>query len=72
LQANTSAKSPEELDGLESLDSEAPAPFAAAMLDVRRQFGAKILGGCCGSDERHIEAIAAMIAAEPSTKHDSG
>ncbi|HNT77305.1 MAG TPA: homocysteine S-methyltransferase family protein [Anaerolineae bacterium] len=72
LQANTSAKSPEELDGLESLDSEAPAPFAAAMLDVRRQFGAKILGGCCGSDERHIEAIAAMIAAERSTKHDSG
>ncbi|MBN2391125.1 MAG: homocysteine S-methyltransferase family protein [Anaerolineae bacterium] len=64
LQANTSAKSPEELDGAASLDSEAPAPFAAAMLDIRRQFGAKVLGGCCGSDERHIEAIAAMITNE--------
>jgi homocysteine S-methyltransferase len=72
LQANTSAKSPEELDGLDSLDSEAPASFAAAMLDVWREFGAKVLGGCCGSDERHIEAIAAMVAAERGTKHDSG
>jgi homocysteine S-methyltransferase len=72
LQANTSAKSPEELDGLESLDGETPAPFAAAMLDIRRRFGAKVLGGCCGSDERHIEAIAAMVAAERGTKHDSG
>jgi homocysteine S-methyltransferase len=72
LQANTSAKSPEELDGLESLDSEAPAPFAAAMLDVRRQFGAKVLGGCCGSDERHIEAIAAMVVAERGAKHNTG
>ena len=72
LQANTSAKSPEELDGLESLDCEAPDPFAAAMLDIRRQFGAKILGGCCGSDERHIEAIAAMVTAERGVKHNIG
>ena len=72
LQANTSAKSPEELDGLESLDGESPAQFAAAMLDVRRQFGAKVLGGCCGSDERHIEAIAAMVAAERGAKQGTG
>lgn len=72
LQANTSAKSPEELDGSESLDSEAPASFAAAMLDIRRQFGAKVLGGCCGSDERHIAAIAAMVMAERGTKRDTG
>ncbi len=64
LQANTSAKSPEELDGLNTLDSEAPEPFAAAMLDVRRQFGARILGGCCGTDERHIAAIAGGVKRE--------
>jgi S-methylmethionine-dependent homocysteine/selenocysteine methylase len=58
LQANTSCKSPEELDGLDYLDSEAPGTFASAMIDLYQKFGTKILGGCCGSDNSHIEAIA--------------
>lgn len=58
LQANTSAKSPEELDGLDSLDTEKPETFAQAMTALRSRFGTKILGGCCGTDEHHIEAIA--------------
>jgi homocysteine S-methyltransferase len=57
LQGNTSCRSPEELDGLAFLDTEQPRPFAAAMLALHRRFGAKILGGCCGTDDRHIEWI---------------
>ncbi len=62
LQANTSAKSPEELEGLDSLDTEAPETFAQAMVALRQQFGVKMLGGCCGTDERHIAAIASAIS----------
>jgi homocysteine S-methyltransferase len=63
LQANASALSPEELDGLHRLDEAgAPEAFAEAMLGVRRRFGVKILGGCCGTDGRHIRCIAERIA----------
>jgi homocysteine S-methyltransferase len=59
LQANTSTRSPEELDGLAVLDAgEAPAMLADAMLRLYRRFRTKILGGCCGTDHRHINWIA--------------
>jgi homocysteine S-methyltransferase len=59
LQANTSTRSPEELEGLAALDaSEAPEVLADAMLRLYRRFRTKILGGCCGTDHRHIAWIA--------------
>ena len=61
LQANTSEKSPEELDGLEYLDTSEPTEFAESMLELQAQYGLKILGGCCGTDERHIEEIAKRL-----------
>jgi len=61
LQANTSALSPEELDHLDHLASEAPDPFADEMLQVRLETGARILGGCCGTNALHIEAIAKRL-----------
>ena len=57
LQGNTSRKAPEEFDGAETLDSEEPSAFGAAMARSRVRFGARVLGGCCGTDARHIEAI---------------
>ncbi len=67
LQANTSTKSPEELDGLASLDTSEPEEFAEAMIALHRRFGIRILGGCCGTDARHIDAIAFK-----STRCDAG
>lgn len=64
LQANTSTKSPEELDNLPALDAEEPEPFADAMVGLHHWFGIKILGGCCGTDDRHIAAIARRIGKE--------
>ena len=58
LQANTSAKSPEELDGLATLETKEPASFGALMWDLHQQYGLRILGGCCGTDTRHIEHLA--------------
>lgn len=58
FQANTSARSPEELTGLTELETEDPTAFAASMTPLHERFGIPILGGCCGTDTRHIEAIA--------------
>ncbi len=63
LQANASAKSPEELEGLRYLDADPPEALADAMLRVHCRFGTTILGGCCGTDHRHIEWIARRVKA---------
>ncbi|MFQ5571967.1 MAG: homocysteine S-methyltransferase family protein [Rhodothermales bacterium] len=62
LQANTSEKSPEELDRMERLETENPETFARLMGAVHDRFGVPILGGCCGTDTRHIEALAGRYA----------
>jgi homocysteine S-methyltransferase len=64
LQANTSTRSPEELDRRGALDGAEPEPFANAMVGLHHWFGTKILGGCCGTDNRHIAAIARRIGQE--------
>jgi homocysteine S-methyltransferase len=63
LQGNTSRRQPEEFDGACALDAEDPDEFGEIMSRIRKQFGTRILGGCCGTDSRHIEAIARSCAA---------
>jgi homocysteine S-methyltransferase len=58
LDANTSAKDPDELDGLEEIDTEAPFDFGNNLWSVHQAFGTVYLGGCCGSSTEHIEALA--------------
>lgn len=67
LLGNTAALSPEELDGREHLVEAEPDAFAAAMLRLHDATGLKILGGCCGTDDRHIRALADRIAARKTT-----
>ena len=64
FQGNTSSKSPEELDNLPYLDTTAPEPFAELMLRIHRTLGTRILGGCCGTDNRHVEMVATLLAEE--------
>ncbi|WP_223641963.1 homocysteine S-methyltransferase family protein [Corallococcus sp. EGB] len=69
LQANTSRLSPEELDGRAELDSETPEAFAREMARVHAELGTRVLGGCCGTDERHIAALArALTEGVPGTR----
>ena len=61
FQANTSSLSPEELEGSFQLETEDPDIFAESMIYLCKRFGTKILGGCCGTDNRHIESLAKRI-----------
>ena len=61
LQANTSSKRPEELDESPTLDTTEPQIFAEEMNVLRRNYGFKIFGGCCGTNHRHIKAIAVRL-----------
>jgi len=62
IQANTSTKDPEDLDGSEILDTAAPDPFSADLMILHTHYGIKVLGGCCGTDQRHIQTLANRIA----------
>jgi len=59
---NTAALSPEALDGQEQLIEADPEHFAAVMMGLRRDFGLQVLGGCCGTDDRHIRCLAALMS----------
>ena len=62
LLANTAPLSPEDLNDSTSLVEEDPQRFARALADLHRELGLKIVGGCCGTDDRHIRALAAELA----------
>ncbi len=58
LFANTAALSPEDLNNSSDLVEEDPETFGRAVADLNSSLGFKILGGCCGTDDRHIRALA--------------
>ena len=58
VKANASAKSHAELDESETLDAGDPADFGRRYSALTASFPTmRILGGCCGTDHRHIAAI---------------
>ena len=60
LRANASKRSHAELDSAADLDAGDPLELGGEYRDlIRRHSQITILGGCCGTDHRHIEAIAA-------------
>lgn len=64
LRANASRMSHAELDEAEVLDHGDPAELAAQYAELRRTFPHfEVLGGCCGTDVRHVRAIAAACIA---------
>jgi homocysteine S-methyltransferase len=59
LLANTAALEPEKLDSSKELVTEEPEIFGRDVASLHKEFGMKILGGCCGTDHRHIHSLAA-------------
>jgi len=64
LLANTAALTPEELDNSDATLSEDPETFGRSVAGLHTDFGLKILGGCCGTDDRHIGHLAQQLAGE--------
>jgi S-methylmethionine-dependent homocysteine/selenocysteine methylase len=62
IRANASASSHAELEAMEELDDGNPQEFGRqyrALVDQMPHLN--ILGGCCGTDQRHVEAICRAV-----------
>ena len=68
LRANASTKSHAELDAAEELDEGDPGDLAARHVTLQALLpNVSVLGGCCGTDHRHIDAICdAWLAESPA------
>jgi S-methylmethionine-dependent homocysteine/selenocysteine methylase len=65
LRANASRLSHAELDEAEQLDEGDPEELAADYVSLRSRLPQlRVLGGCCGTDHRHIEAMSRAWLAE--------
>jgi S-methylmethionine-dependent homocysteine/selenocysteine methylase len=61
LRANASSKSHAELDESEELDQGNPHELAEQYRDLRRLWPTlTVVGGCCGTDHRHVDEICAV------------
>ena len=58
LRANASSKSHAELDEAEELDQGDPVDLGARHAELRAKLPKlTVLGGCCGTDDRHVREI---------------
>ena len=63
LRANASEKSHAELDEAEELDSGDPAALARQYRELQTRLPSlTVVGGCCGTDHRHVAEICAAVA----------
>lgn len=62
IQANASPLSPEELDGCCKVITSDPEELANEMILLREQYRLKILGGCCGTNQLHMEELASQLS----------
>lgn len=64
IQGNTSPLPYAELDRAADLLTTGPEPFARDTLHLLELAPMQIFGGCCGTDGRHLERIAALLRKE--------
>lgn len=63
-QANGSSLDHSELDGSEELQAESVSAWGDEMIKLYRDYGVKILGGCCGTRAEHLEYLVKHILAK--------
>ena len=68
IRCNASRRSHAELDQCETLDDGDPTELAARYVELRRRMPwLVVFGGCCGTDIRHVTAIARALRADESS-----
>jgi len=68
FQGNTGDLEVEDLDNSDILVTEPPAAFVEGVERLRRRFGLRVLGGCCGTEDGHIEALARRMVCETAVR----
>lgn len=67
LRANASALSHAELDEAEELDAGNPLELGHQYRELKNKLSnLNVMGGCCGTDHRHIAAIAQACVPQPA------
>jgi len=61
IQANASSLSHAELEGSKELKSESVSEWGSLMVQLNRDFGLKVLGGCCGTNGKHLNYLTEHI-----------
>lgn len=61
VKANASVLSPDRLVTLDHVDTGDPEDWADSMANLGRDAGIPVLGGCCGTDGRHLRALARLL-----------
>jgi methionine synthase I (cobalamin-dependent) len=57
IKANGSAMDLGQLDGAGEVMADAPLEWLTDLTVLRNEFGFRVVGGCCGTDSRHILAL---------------
>ena len=57
IQANSSSKDHSQLDGAEELQQDPLPDWGREMLQLNKEYGVKILGGCCGTDHTYLRYL---------------
>ena len=71
FKANASPLSTEELVKLDHPEGDDPERFADEMWELHQEFGLQVIGGCCGTDDRHMRALAGRMAETGSSQASS-
>jgi S-methylmethionine-dependent homocysteine/selenocysteine methylase len=61
IQANASSKDHDQLDGSERLQQDPLPDWSRNMRQLHKNYGVKILGGCCGTDHRYLRDLVESI-----------
>ena len=70
LRPNGSRKSHEELNSCPTLDTGDPEEFGKLLVELKQNVGSQlnVLGGCCGTDIKHIREIIETLKKHPPIK----
>ncbi|MFO8141703.1 MAG: homocysteine S-methyltransferase family protein, partial [Marinobacter sp.] len=64
FQANASSLSHSELEGASEVKSEPISEWTSSMRRLNLELGVKVLGGCCGTDARHLNSLVDAVAVQ--------
>lgn len=65
LRGNGAPRAAGELEGSGRVLADHPETWAEAMMSVALERGLNVLGGCCGTDERHILSLGLRMVQRP-------